>query len=268
MTSIRLLPLVIVAASALFVLRGISVLSDGQLNAFGSGQTIAQEANSQLLPPENADEDGAETGESMEIAAATPEGTAGASPTEAAPNQSAATETQLQNAPDIPEFTREEIEALQRSGMSPAEIQVLTRLRERREKLASRERQLELRESMLKAMESSLQTKLNTLEQSGVATSVGPDGQPTAAEPNQRIQKLVKLYESMKPKDAARILSRIDTNLLADLARAMNPRKMSSVLAAMDSDAAERLTLALAGASSSSTDLSSLPQVGPNGLSR
>ena len=44
MNALRLLPLVIVATSALFVLRGISIVSDGAFNAFGTSSSAAQQA--------------------------------------------------------------------------------------------------------------------------------------------------------------------------------------------------------------------------------
>jgi flagellar motility protein MotE (MotC chaperone) len=258
MNNIRLLPLVIVATSALFVLRGISVLSDGQFDAFGTGTSIAQQADAEetasILKDQRTETQAAaiEEAQTENVMDAT------------TPLTAQNTES---TAPNIPDFSQKEVQALRRSGISDAEIKVLVRLRERREQLASRERQLELRESMLKAMESSLKTKLETLDNGG---SAGGElaGTNDPQKPNERVKQLVTMYEAMKPKDAARILSRLDTNLLADLARAMNPRRMSAIMAAMDGDAAERLTLALAGSRSASQDLASLPKVGAGGLSQ
>ena len=57
------------------------------------------------------------------------------------------------------------------------------------------------------------------------------------------------IYESMKPKDAAKIFNALSLNVLYGLATAMNPRKMSAVLAEMDVKAAERLTVEMAAQS-------------------
>lgn len=255
MNALRLLPLVIVATSALFVLRGISIVSDGAFNAFGTSASIAQQApaaapelETPMNPPVPADmqadadvEMPLETAELEEI----PADGGSASGTDA--------------IPDIRSFNEAEVRALRQSGMSEAEVQVLLRLRERREQLAGRERQLELREQMLKAMETSLQNKLKVIEKSPEFAGIGADGKPK--EPSERLKGLVQMYEAMKPKDAARILSRLDTGLLADLAKAMNPRRMSAILANMDSESAERLTLALAGAAGGA-NLNNLPQIG------
>jgi flagellar motility protein MotE (MotC chaperone) len=54
------------------------------------------------------------------------------------------------------------------------------------------------------------------------------------------------MYESMKPKDAARVFDRLGLDVLVPVVQQMNPRKMSEVLAAMAPDRAEKLTVALA----------------------
>ena len=41
------------------------------------------------------------------------------------------------------------------------------------------------------------------------------------------------MYETMKPKEAAKIFDTLELDVLLKVARAMNPRKMSPILAAM-----------------------------------
>jgi flagellar motility protein MotE (MotC chaperone) len=55
------------------------------------------------------------------------------------------------------------------------------------------------------------------------------------------------MYEAMKPKDAARVFDRLPLDVLVPLVAKMSPRKMAEVLAVMQPDSAERLTVALAG---------------------
>jgi flagellar motility protein MotE (MotC chaperone) len=57
------------------------------------------------------------------------------------------------------------------------------------------------------------------------------------------------MYENMKAKDAAKIFDRLDLRILAEVADAMNPRRMSDILGAMAPEAAERLTVELANRS-------------------
>jgi flagellar motility protein MotE (MotC chaperone) len=54
------------------------------------------------------------------------------------------------------------------------------------------------------------------------------------------------MYETMKPRDAAKIFDRLEVNVLLQVASMMNPRSMSEVLALMTPDRAEQLTVELA----------------------
>ena len=128
--------------------------------------------------------------------------------------------------------------------MSPAEKAILERLGERREELEGRMRELEMRERLLNSAEKKLDGRvgdLKTLEEK----SGGPAGKP-AIEEARAIKNLVIMYESMKPKDAARVFDRLGLDVLVPVVQQMNPRKMSEVLAAMAPDRAEKLTVALA----------------------
>jgi flagellar motility protein MotE (MotC chaperone) len=68
----------------------------------------------------------------------------------------------------------------------------------------------------------------------------------------------------MKPKEAARIFDRLDIKVLLDVARQINPRRMSEILAQMTPEAAERLTVELASGGAGTgkaADPSSLPKI-------
>ena len=58
--------------------------------------------------------------------------------------------------------------------------------------------------------------------------------------------KAITMYESMKPKDAARIFDRLDLRILVDVSTQMKPRQMAEILAQMSPESAERLTVELA----------------------
>ena len=72
------------------------------------------------------------------------------------------------------------------------------------------------------------------------------DAAKPAVEEAKAIKNLVIMYESMKPKDAARVFDRLGLDVLVPVVQQMNPRKMSEVMAAMSPDRAEKLTVALA----------------------
>ena len=61
-----------------------------------------------------------------------------------------------------------------------------------------------------------------------------------------RFKSLVTMYESMKPRDAAKIFDRLDVNVLLQVASMMSPRSMSEILAQMTPDRAQQLTVELA----------------------
>ena len=129
------------------------------------------------------------------------------------------------------------------AALSPAEKAILERLGERREELESRMRELEMRERLLDSAEKKLDGRvgdLKTLEE-----KVSPAAKASADEAK-AIKNLVIMYESMKPKDAARVFDRLGLEVLVPVVQQMNPRKMSEVLAAMAPERAERLTVALA----------------------
>ena len=54
------------------------------------------------------------------------------------------------------------------------------------------------------------------------------------------------MYETMKPKEAAKIFDRLDIKVLVDVASRINPRRMSEIMAQMNPEAAERLTVEFA----------------------
>jgi flagellar motility protein MotE (MotC chaperone) len=79
----------------------------------------------------------------------------------------------------------------------------------------------------------------------------------------QQFKSLVTMYESMKPKEAARIFDRLELTILLEVATQMNPKKMSEVLAQMSPEAAERLTVEIARRASATANASAdaLPKI-------
>jgi flagellar motility protein MotE (MotC chaperone) len=127
------------------------------------------------------------------------------------------------------------------ASVSTAERAVLERLLERRQELEAKARELELRENLLKAAEKNLEAKLAALK----AKETGPGARKDEAEAA-RFKSLVTMYETMKPKDAAKVFDRLDIKVLAEVAGQINPRRMSEIMAVMSTEAAEKLTLEFA----------------------
>jgi flagellar motility protein MotE (MotC chaperone) len=127
---------------------------------------------------------------------------------------------------------------------SPSERAILERLQQRREELARQANELDMRENLLKAAEQRIEARIAELKQ--LEATVGTAQREKEEASAQRMRSLVVMYEAMKPKDAARIFDRLDIGILVDVTTAMKPAKVADILAAMDSDAAKRLTVALA----------------------
>ncbi len=130
------------------------------------------------------------------------------------------------------------------SMFTPAEVEVLQSLAGRREALQARAVELEMRENLLSATEKRIEEKiaeLKKLEATIKAKLKQYDEQEEA-----KMKSLVKIYENMKPKDAARILEELDMDILLEVAERMREAKMAPILALMNSNKAKAITVELA----------------------
>lgn len=131
-----------------------------------------------------------------------------------------------------------------------ARILLLERLGERQRLLNEQETAIRLRESLLRAAEQRINLRVNDLKD--IETRIKTMISKRKEEQNSQLKGLVVMYENMKPKDAARIFSTLDLEVLVSLVDMMNVRKMSNILASMDSLAARKLTVAISNRSQES----------------
>lgn len=127
---------------------------------------------------------------------------------------------------------------------SKSEMVVLESLSARRAELDRRAKTLDTREQLLNAAEKRVEERIAELKEieSRINARIGEQD----TENEGRLAGVVYMYETMKPKDAARIFERLDMGVLIEVAKRMQPRKMSAVLAQMDPVAAQDLTVELA----------------------
>lgn len=128
--------------------------------------------------------------------------------------------------------------------MSQSEKDLLNRLQERRLSLDARESALDRREALLKAGEDQIErkvTEMRTLQ----STIQGLLRQYNEQE-DAKMRSLVKIYENMKPKDAARIFEQLDMAILLEVVERMKEQKVAPILAEMDPSKARLLTSELA----------------------
>jgi len=130
------------------------------------------------------------------------------------------------------------------AGASAAERQLLESLAQRREELESLARDLDVREKLLETAEKKLEARLKELK--AIEEKVGSGDKRKAEAEEQTAKNLVTMYETMKPKEAARVFDKLSHDVLVPVVLQMNARKMSEVLAAMSPEAAQKLTVALA----------------------
>ncbi|GJE28515.1 MotE family protein [Methylobacterium organophilum] len=128
--------------------------------------------------------------------------------------------------------------------VSPSEKVLLEKLSARRDALKQRSDSLDLREQLLNEAEKKLETGVADLRQSEDKMDVG--GTKKLEAERVALKGIVTMYETMKPKDAARVFDRLRLDVLVPIVLAMNPRKMAEVLAVMQPEPAEKLTVALA----------------------
>jgi flagellar motility protein MotE (MotC chaperone) len=162
-----------------------------------------------------------------------------------------------QTKPAAPADKPADLAARPATTVSAAERAVLERLLERRQELEAKAREIELRETLLKAAEKNLEAKLAALK----ANEAGPNGQRKSEAEAARFKSLVTMYETMKPKEAAKIFDRLDIKVLTEVASRINPRRMSEILAQMSAEAAERLTLEFAARGDADKKPAELPKI-------
>ena len=132
----------------------------------------------------------------------------------------------------------------EQAGLSQYEVQVLRSLADRRETLDARESDLDTREMTISAAEVRLNDQIDELRRletsiQGLLTNLDEQNE-------EQLASLVRVYEAMKPQDAARIFDTLDDQLMLSLADRMRPANMAAILADMDAGRARTLTTLMA----------------------
>lgn len=117
-------------------------------------------------------------------------------------------------------------------------------LTKRREDLEKREKALTTREALLEAAEREMDQKVREL--TALRTQIEGLMVKQTEEEKARAQSLVKIYEGMKAKDAARIMNSLETDVLLQVLTAMSERKSAPILAEMDPERARTVTVLMA----------------------
>lgn len=225
MRSIRVLPLTIIMAFLLLGLKVGEVMHDGRRMMLS--YDAAQAESKETKPAEGEKKD--DKKEEKKDDAKKEDGKKDEDPKVNPPSTDAQSETE-EEAP--------------KHEFSQVEVDLLQSLAKRRQDLDDWAKQIQLKENMLAATEQRINTKIDNLQK------VKKQVEDLLAQYNQqedtKIRSLVKIYENMKPKDAARIFEELDMPVLLMVVDKMSERKVAPVLAAMNPTKAKDVTVQLA----------------------
>lgn len=128
--------------------------------------------------------------------------------------------------------------------VTDGERAVLLELRQRRQELDTREAAVAARESLLAATEQKLTARVDELQ--ALQKKLEALDAARRQREDASWQGLVKVYETMKPRDAAVIFNDLDMPVLLQVADRMKESKAAPILAAMQADKAREVTTQLA----------------------
>lgn len=233
--NLRLLPVMIFVAVLMLSVR-INDVWKG-FSSLGSATIEVNQSGAQQPPPPGGRKTGQRTpavpdnaapaGGGATMASASTNPAAGASsPAPAAPPEEAGA-----GDGEPPTFTQNEIDVLQKLSV-------------RREALDARQKDLDLRENLVKAAEARIDKKIAEMKE--LQSNIEGMLKQVDRQDEEKLKSLVKIYENMKPKDAANILSTLELPIQLGVLGHMKEAKVAPILSAMDLQQAKLVTDAMA----------------------
>ena len=127
---------------------------------------------------------------------------------------------------------------------SQSEIEILQNLASRRKEIDLREEAVLKREVLFQAAEKRLEEKIGEL--SKIKGEIESLIKKYNEQEETELKSLVKIYETMKPKDAARIFDELELKVLLQVFQRMKEAKTAPILASMSPARAKEVTTQLA----------------------
>lgn len=219
----RLLPLLMVMAFIMLGQRGYDFWSGLQYGEASHAQEPAAPAHGQEAKPAVAEAKEAAPAAAASTPTSQSEAPAGAE------SAAASTTSPADTAPEMPvEYT-------------PAEVKVLQALSQRRADLDKRAAELDQREALIAVTESKVEDKVKELQ--ALRTELQNLLHTVDQQQQARIASLVKLYETMKPQEAAAILETLELPVALDILGQMKETKSAPILAKMSPQKASEITV-------------------------
>ncbi len=251
MKHIRLLPLLILVSALTFTIR----LGDFVSGLSRSGSAMAQQEVSATPPPMPANATDNKAAPAADAAKPTDSADA-AKPTDAPVADAKPADIPLPvdpahadgAAPDKPGdgMTAQKWKDPGDMALEDSEVKadLYKDLAKRRDELDKKAKELNVREALLKAGEKEVDQKLQQLTE--VRNEIKELLKTQSDEEKARNDSLVKIYEIMKPEDAARIFNTLDMDVVMKVISNMSERKSGPVIAAMNPERARQVTQLLA----------------------
>ena len=127
---------------------------------------------------------------------------------------------------------------------SRAEIDLLQSLKAQKAILDEKENDFSVKQSTLELLKKEISSELENLKR--IQSEMSSILKEYQTKEDIKLVKLVKIYENMKPKDAAKIFEELQGSVLVDIANQMKENKLAPILAEMNPDKAKELTVSLA----------------------
>ena len=221
----RLVPATIFVASLMLTMKVVNIYGEYSLSdiPFQLSSAAAQDQQNEAKTPEKANET-----KSKDASPSKESKTKPGKKKEEKQKESEKNEDNPDNDPTL--FTQ-------------AEIDLLQELADRREQIERMSKQISLREGLMKAAEKRISKRVAelTLLQKTIQDLIKTHDDQQES----KMASLVKIYEAMKPKDAARIFEQLDLDTLLIVAERMKERRLAPVMAQMNPEKAKDITVQL-----------------------
>lgn len=229
LSRIRFLPVTIFFAALLLTVRAGDVWRD--IVDILQGVSVADATAQQQAPPPSAPAAGATVAVPAAAPAADAEAEAPAEGEAATRPRDATRGRPMRKLGDDPAL------------LTQSEMDLLQQLAERRDRVEKREQEIEVRGAMLKAAEARIDKKVE--EMKNLQATIEKLLAAYDEQQEKKVASLVKIYESMKPKEAAKIFEELEMDVLLMVVERVNSRRLAPILAAMNPQKAREVTVEL-----------------------
>lgn len=248
----RLLPMTVTMLSLLFVIKmnELYIGSERLRDMYGVRDAVAEEKKEEASHGAEAKKEEAGHGEAPKDGAEKKEegGHGEAKEEEGGHGGGSAKPVPEERTYGTGKSTVKDIEALKTKDAQPqfsaSEVEVLQRLSKRREDLDAREKEIDLKLKVLEATDKRIADKITEMKvlEAELTKVIAQYNEKQDAQ----IKSLVKIYENMKPDEAANIFNELEMPILLEVISKMSERKVAPVLANMSPKRARDVTQELA----------------------